>query len=67
KQNPSKPTSRLAVPLCFCSVGFVSSFPPQTSQLTGTVDDCCVDYSTVDTATKTSFMPLLKDLQKRYI
>lgn len=37
----------------------------KTSQLTGTVDDCCVDYSTVDTATKTSFMPLLKDLQKR--
>ncbi|CAM9271821.1 unnamed protein product [Ectocarpus sp. 12 AP-2014] len=37
----------------------------KTSQLTGTVDDCCVDYSTVDTATKSSFMPLLTKLQKR--
>ncbi|CAM9770828.1 unnamed protein product [Scytosiphon promiscuus] len=37
----------------------------KTSQLTGTVDDCCVDYSTVDTATKTSFTPLLTSLQKR--
>ncbi|CAM9859083.1 unnamed protein product [Pylaiella littoralis] len=37
----------------------------KTSQLTGTVDDCCVDYSTVDTATKGSFLPLLTKLQKR--
>eukprot|EP00903_Cladosiphon_okamuranus_P017822 g16401.t1 len=37
----------------------------KTSQLSGTVDDCCVDYSTVDTATKSSFMPLLTKLQKR--
>ncbi|CAN0020420.1 unnamed protein product [Ascophyllum nodosum] len=37
----------------------------KTSQLTGTVDDCCVDYRTVDAATKSSFMPLLKQLQKR--
>lgn len=43
----------------------ISNIAQQTTLLSGTVDDCCVDYSTVDTATKSSFMPLLKQLQKR--
>jgi hypothetical protein len=36
----------------------------QTSNLSGTVDDCCIDFNTVDVATREFFLPLLLDLQK---
>jgi Endoplasmic Reticulum Oxidoreductin 1 (ERO1) len=35
----------------------------QTTQLTGTVDDCCIDFRTVDLATRDYFLPLLRSLQ----
>ena len=37
----------------------------QTEQMSGTVDDCCVDFTTVDEATEAFFLPLLKQLQAR--
>ncbi|CAM9785369.1 unnamed protein product [Chrysoparadoxa australica] len=37
----------------------------KTSQLTGTVEDCCVDFETVDEATSAFYLPLLEELQQR--
>ncbi|CAM9484266.1 unnamed protein product [Phaeothamnion confervicola] len=37
----------------------------KTSKLTGTVDDCCIDFSTVDEATQNFFLPVLTSLQKK--
>eukprot|EP00953_Heterococcus_sp_UTEX-ZZ885_P014051 7998-Heterococcus_DN1.PRE.3 len=36
----------------------------KTTQLTGTVDDCCIDFRTVDLATRDYFLPLLRSLQQ---